>query len=509
MKRFLALLFSVLTALTTMGCGSGQTAASMAPPLWDDDAVPMASQPAPSGGTAKSDAQSGGGSGGGTSGASRGGGAPDAAAEAALLSAAAVLADYPAAASLPNEEDYLLPDGGVDFERYNRDYQAWAAYQEARPELPGNTDRLNGFFRSGTARFLSGGTENRVCSPLNIYMALCMTAEITDGESRGQILRLLGADSLDALRRQANQIWNALYTDDGTSSVIPGSSLWMNEKVRFREDTLRRVAENYYASSFSGDPADKQFTAALQAWLSQQTRGLLAQQAGNVSLTPDTVLALASTLYFKAPWLSSFEEALTRPDVFHAPSGDMSAPYLHKTVQHTTFYAGTNFTAMSLPMDAGRMWLVLPNKGTTADALLDAGTLPDLLNSPEEYVSARSVNVALSLPKFDVAKEQDLIDGLKAMGVTDVFDHTKSNFTPLTDVTNLEISKIQHAARVKIDEDGCEAAAFTVAMVELTAAAPGQTETITFTLDRPFLFAVAGNGNLPLFAGVVNVPEKA
>ena len=487
MRRFAAFLCTAVLCLTMTGCGGAPAAASMVSPSGRGDApevtIPVEPVPLCDG--------------------------PSEDCEKALRAMAAALASYPEGVSEPREDDYLLADGSLDFDAFDRDYAAWMEQEAARPAVPESVSRLADFFRDAERQFLSGGTENRACSPLNIYFALCLIAEVTDGESRAQVLRLLDADSIDSLRAQANQIWNALYKDDGTSSLISGSSLWLREGIRFKQDTLNRLAENYYASSFSGSPSDPAFTAALRTWLNQQTKGLLKEQAGNISLTPDTVAALASTLYFKAPWLSQFEEALTRPDVFHAPSGDMNTPYLHKTLSHSAVYAGDGFTAMPLPMDTGRMWLILPDEGITPDALLQTGTVQSLLSAPEEYLSAREARVSLSLPRFDVTGELDLIDGLKTMGVTDVFDSGKSDFSPLTeDAEKLEITSIRHAARVKIDEEGCEAAAFTVSLVELTAAMD-QPQSIDFTLDRPFLFAVAGEGDLPLFAGVVNVPEAA
>ena len=47
--------------------------------------------------------------------------------------------------------------------------------------------------------FLGGKEgENAAYSPVNVYMALAMLAELTDGASRQQILDLLGSDSLEA-----------------------------------------------------------------------------------------------------------------------------------------------------------------------------------------------------------------------------------------------------------------------------------------------------------------------
>ena len=116
--------------------------------------------------------------------------------------------------------------------------------------------------------------------------------------------------------------------------------------------------------------------------------------------------------------------------------------------------------------------------------------------------------INLSMPKFDVSSDLDLSEGLKSLGVTDVFDSSVSNFDPLGASTDdpLYVSQAQHAARVKVDEEGCEAAAFTVVTMNPTSAAPPNDE-VDFTLDRPFLFAVTGDSGLPLFTGVVNQPN--
>jgi len=67
------------------------------------------------------------------------------------------------------------------------------------------------------------------------------------------------------------------------------------------------------------------------------------------------------------------------------------------------------------------------------------------------------------------------------------------------------VSQAKHAARVTVDEDGCVAVAYTVIGASGGSAPPE--ERVNFVLDRPFLFAITGPDNLPLFTGVVNHPN--
>ncbi len=71
----------------------------------------------------------------------------------------------------------------------------------------------------------------------------------------------------------------------------------------------------------------------------------------------------------------------------------------------------------------------------------------------------------------------------------------------------LHASKVQHAARVKIDEEGCEAAAFTAIIGDATSAMPEDLPVVEMELDRPFAFAITGADGLPLFVGAVNTME--
>ena len=108
------------------------------------------------------------------------------------------------------------------------------------------------------------------------------------------------------------------------------------------------------------------------------------------------------------------------------------------------------------------------------------------------------------MPKFDVASQLDLSEGLKALGVTDVFDPVAGDFTPMTDMDGIFVSQAVHGARVAIDEEGVTAAAYMV-IANAGAGMPPEEE-IDFTLDRPFIYAITTGDSLPLFTGVVNDP---
>ena len=407
---------------------------------------------------------------------------------------------YPEMAARPNPSDF------PDYKDYDLAYTAWRQSQNQQYAQPqGYADSLKNFFHSSMAQFLQGD-DNSAYSPVNVYMAMAMLAETTGGNSRQQILDLFGVDTIEQLRQQASHVWNAHYSDDGETTLLLANSLWLDEAYTFHQQTANLLAESYYASSFRGDLGTEALNKALQAWLNDNTGGLLKDQAENVELDPQTVFALASTVYFTAGWESKFSKSNTKDAVFHLSNTDKTVPFMHKTMIGWSYYWSENFTAIYLELTGNnRMWLILPDEGyTTADILSGEDYLRMTLD-PGSWENKGSYQINLSLPKFDVVNQMDLIEGMKAMGVTDIFDHTVSDFTPMTDTPMLYVNQINHAARVSIDEEGCRAAAFAVISVP-GAGPPPELNEIDFVLDRPFLFVVSSRDNLPLFAGVVNHP---
>ena len=382
---------------------------------------------------------------------------------------------------------------------------AEAAYHEYE-RLPDGVVTPDACFEALTAQFLSGaGEENAVLSPVNIYMALAMLAELTDGESRGQLLDLIGSQDIEAVRGQAQAIWRACSMDVEVIQSVLASSVWLRDDLGYVQETMDSLANTYYASSYRGEMGSGEINRAIQSWLNEQTRGLLEEQAATIETNPLTVLLLATTIYYSAQWTDEFNEELNYTDVFHAPSGDVDAEYMY-TGRFMDYYSGEGWGAVRLSLRYGNgMWFILPDEGISVDALLENEEVTRLMSSGEADGGEYAM-VYFSVPKFDIAAQLDLIGGLMELGVTDVFDSAVSDFTPMTtDTDGVFVSEATHAARVKIDEEGVEAAAFTVITGDGAAAEPERE--IYFTLDRPFLFAVSSQDGLPLFAGVVNRPE--
>lgn len=410
------------------------------------------------------------------------------------------VANYPVMSPYPTSDQYDT-DAYIKYAQDNR----------AMHNQPlGYADNLRSTWTQLLPELLSGKPgQNTACSPANLYMALAMLAETAGGESRSQILRFLGAADMEALRQQAHHLWRGHYNNNGLNKSILGSSLWLDDSCKYNESTVKLLSENYYASVFRGDLSAEEMSVALRSWLNEQTDGLLQNQAQELSFDPQTVLALATTLCYQVQWKNEFYDELNTQQVFHSPNGDYEETFMHQELTYGPYYWSEHFGAISLPLEDGsQMWLILPDEGISPEEITEevAQFLAQNPNStPGGYENKKTVRVKLSVPKFDVSGDLDAVETLKKLGITDVFSADKADFTPvLPDTKGVVVGSVSHAARVKIDEKGVTAAAYTV-ILECGAAMP-PTDEVEFTLDRPFLFCVESRVGVPLFAGIVNEP---
>lgn len=384
-----------------------------------------------------------------------------------------------------------------------------------REEMDAAKGKLTDFFRESIRLTLSGKEENQTYSPLNLYMAMSVAAELTAGQTRQQILDIMNADSMEDLRRQANQVWLASYHDDHNQTLL-ANSLWLNEDLSYTEAVMDTLAENYYTSVYRTELGSAKANKAIRSWLNDQTKGFLEQEVKNagVSSEPGTfpVLALYATVFFRAKWSESveFHESMNTQGVFHATDGDRTVTYMNKKEMQTAYYWGDSFGAVSLGMkDGSRMWLILPDEDKTVDAVLESGQYMALISDPDGYrgndENGKYMKVNLSLPKFDIRAGGDLKEALQAMGVTDLFSGETADFSgSVNGAYPVWITAVNQATRVAIDEEGVTAASY-IEIPGAGAAMPPE-EIIDFILDRPFIFVITNRYDLPLFAGVVNQP---
>lgn len=331
--------------------------------------------------------------------------------------------------------------------------------------------------------------ENRVISPLSLAQALGMAAEGAQGETLEALLSALGAAETGEISAEL---------PEGVSSA---NALFVKPELELKSETLDRLKENYGAQQFE---LDADVVEKVNDWVEAHTDGLIEDMLSEAP-NPQIGMILLNAVAMDAQWAHPFDSAANTTEDFHTVGGEtVQAEMMHQT-EYFAYAEEGGAQAVCLPYAQGdlEMWILMPEAGEMAQLtkwLAEENGLDALRSAAEEK------EVALSLPKFDIADENSLSEALKALGLAQAFG-ADADFSGMSDAP-LCLDEIWQKARVQLDEDGTKAAAATAVSVRCMALQNPELP-VEMNVDRPFAFLIAdAQSGAVCFAGVVENPAN-
>jgi len=351
---------------------------------------------------------------------------------------------------------------------------------------------------------------NLFFSPYSISTALAMTSAGARGQTAEQMAQAL---SLPASGAAVHAAYGALQNDlnaagaGGEFELAVANRLWGQKGYRFLPDFLKLLEADYGAGLEQVDFARATEAArrTINAWVEKQTRDKIKDLLTPGVLDAMTRLVLTNAIYFKGKWAEEFDKKLTRDeDFFVTPEKKVTAPLMRRTAEFG-YFDGGEMHALELAYQGDRLAMVvlLPKSKDGIEGLEAALTL-NMLEGTCAGLRRRKVRVAL--PRFKTTAEFSLKDMLVAMGMTDVFDSGRADFSGMSGKKDLFISAVVHKAFVDTNEEGTEAAAATAVVARMTAVAEPPP---VFRADHPFLFLIRDTETgAILFLGRILDPTK-
>jgi len=355
------------------------------------------------------------------------------------------------------------------------------------------------------------GEDNLFCSPYSISVALAMTYAGAQGATEKQM-----ADTLHFTlpQERLHPAFNALdleldsrshttakeaadeETEEMAFELHVANSVWGQDGFTFRPEYLDLLALSYGAGVRLVDfranaPAAVE---AINQWVSEETEGRIRDILDQ--LGRDTRLVLANGIYFNAAWARPFDEADTKDEPFYLLDGDEEkVPLMHQR-DDFLYTEGDGYQAIQLPYhyDEVAMVILLPREGRfrEIEERLAGDWVQDIVRGFRKH------DVILTMPQFGFETPVlQLAETLAAMGMPDAFSDG-ADFSAIAELPPLEvlfISKVLHKAFVDVDEEGTEAAAATVVVIEVMTVLeivgePTEPPPIIMRIDRPFIFFI-------------------
>jgi serpin B len=351
--------------------------------------------------------------------------------------------------------------------------------------------------------------ENMLVAPHNLSAALAMTYAGARGETETQMAETLHyalpqAQLHPTFRALSQELDSRNENEHGESLRLKiANALWVQQGCAFLDGFLDTLTANYGAEPRVVDFAQpEQARRLVNQWASEETNGRIHELLPPGGMDGETALVLTNAVTFKAAWMQTFNEALTRVGQFSLPDGgQVTVPMMEQTTS-LGYAERPGMQAVELAYTGGdlSMVILLPEDGTfgTFAQELDWTELDAVLSDLEP------MSVRLTIPQFRIEADYALKETLTDLGMVDAFD--QADFTGIDGTCELFIDQVYHGTAIAVDEVGSEAAAASavdVARKGEPAVGPYEQEV---QIDKPFIFLIrdAETGAILFLGHVVN-----
>lgn len=353
-----------------------------------------------------------------------------------------------------------------------------------------------------------------IYSPLSITYVLGMVNDAATGETERELEQTLGfhEGGIQAVNDYCRKLIDGLPKVDDKVTLNIANALFVNKNKATLKPKFQEDMERYYDAK--AENLDFNSPASLNTindWCNDHTNGMIPKILDDVD--PTIVTYLLNAIYFKADWASKFDQNNTKTETFTTENGKTNMPLMHQNVL-INYMRNDTYSAVEIPYGNGywKMTVMLPGEGKTTDDIINrlaecgfleghafCGTMGDNYSAYE---------VDLKLPRFDTNSDtNDIGGGLKGlmqrMGIHRAFDDGLAEIPNMCE-RPVYIEMMRQKAAIKVNEEGSEAAAVTVAGVTFESSVGGLIEypKATFHANRPFVYVISeASSGVILFVG--------
>ena len=350
-----------------------------------------------------------------------------------------------------------------------------------------------------------------IYSPLSITYVLGMVNDAATGLTEKELEETLGfhQGGIQAVNDYCKKLIDGLPKVDDKVTLNIANAIFLNKDFTLKPQFEQDMQTYYDAKAEALDFSASNTLDHINGWCKEKTNGMIPSILDDID--PLMVSYLLNAIYFKADWASKFDLKNTKNETFTPENGNSSTdiPMMHQNVL-IQYINNSMFSAIKIPYGNGlwNMMVMLPEKGFTTDhiinhlAALGLNGVEGAFCEIEDGIATMSVKsfspheVDLKLPRYETSSDTDDIeDGLiglmQKMGINRAFDERLAEIPNMCELP-VYIDMMRQKAKIKVNEEGSEAAAVTVAGIKnfSMGSEPIEYPKATFHANRPFVYVI-------------------
>ena len=243
------------------------------------------------------------------------------------------------------------------------------------------------------------------------------------------------------------------------------------------------MKDKYDAEVATLDLSEQSSLKKINDWSAEHTNNLIPVILEQ--LPAGLKCCLINSLYFKGVWKDKFNESATKNEIFTSADGRQNLVKMMKQEKSYMYCSNESFSLAEFPYgnEAFSMVVLLPNEDCTLEESLQKFTADYWTKT----MSLKRETLNVSFPRFELKYEADLIEVMRSLGITDIFENEKADFSNLSPVQTF-VNLLKQSAYLKVDEKGTEVTVTT--MSGMVDADNPILKTKVFNMNRPFAFLI-------------------
>ena len=357
-----------------------------------------------------------------------------------------------------------------------------------------------------------------IYSPLSITYVLGMVNDAATGLTEKELEETLGfhEGGIQAVNDYCKKLIDGLPKVDDKVTLNIANAIFLNKDWTLKQQFTQDMQTYYDAKAEALDFKAPETLDHINGWCNEKTNGMIPTILDEID--PLIMSYLLNAIYFKADWASKFDPQNTKDETFTTENGNSSTkiPMMHQNVL-IKYMKNNTYSAIEMPYGNGlwNMVVMMPEEGKNTDDIINHlkmfGVYPmlydDIDGSLDTWVFGPH-EVDLKLPRYETSSDtDDLEDGLiglmKKMGIKRAFDDALAEIPNMCELP-VYIEIMRQKAKIKVNEEGSEAAAVTVAGMMEKSMKIGADEypKATFHANRPFVYVIReASSGVILFVG--------
>ena len=356
-----------------------------------------------------------------------------------------------------------------------------------------------------------------IYSPLSITYVLGMVNDAATGQTEQELEQVLGfhEGGIQAVNDYCKNLIDNLPQVDNKVTLNIANAIFLNKRYTLKQQFEKDMQNYFDAKAEALDFSSSSTLGRINGWCSEKTKGMIPTILDEVD--PRMMSYLLNAIYFKADWASKFDPKNTKEEQFQMEKGSTKLPMMHQNVL-IRYMKNDTYSAVEIPYGNGMwsMFVMLPEEGKTTNDVIDylaqIGWGKDYIVGNKQYDVISPVygsiphEVDLKLPRFETSSDTDdvqdnLIGLLNKMGINLAFNPVLAEIPNMCEQP-VHINMMRQKAKIKVNEEGSEAAAVTVAGMLTNAYIPTEPLKAIFHANRPFVYVIReASSGIILFVG--------